>query len=55
LGDKGASAMIVLQKNGGIASTNSFLIADDETKEAVIFDAPDPPVAPLLNEAQKRD
>jgi glyoxylase-like metal-dependent hydrolase (beta-lactamase superfamily II) len=46
--------MIVLQKNGGIASTNSFLIADDETKEAVIFDAPDHTVGPLLNEAQKR-
>lgn len=39
---------------GGIAGTNSFLIADDATAQAVIFDAPDHTVGPLLDEAQKR-
>ena len=46
--------MIIAMNTGGIAGTNSFLIGDEATKQAVIFDAPDGTVAPLLDEAQKR-
>ena len=46
--------MIILTKNGGVASTNSYLVADETTKQAVIFDAPDGTVRLLLNEAKKR-
>jgi len=34
--------------------TNSFLIADEASRQAVIFDAPDHTTAPLLDEAQKQ-
>ena len=34
--------------------TNSFLIADESAKQAVMFDAPDHTVAPLLDEAARR-
>jgi glyoxylase-like metal-dependent hydrolase (beta-lactamase superfamily II) len=44
-------ALRVLHNTGGIAATNAFLIADDETKRAVLIDAPDHTVAPLLKEA----
>src|SRR3954465_3976000 len=46
--------MQILTNNGGLASTNAFLIADDQTKQAVLFDAPDHTVAPLLEEAKRR-
>lgn len=46
--------MIVLNNSGGIAMTNSFLIADEATKKAVLFDAPDHTTEPLLAEASKR-
>ena len=46
--------MTVLAQTGGIAMTNCFLIADEATKQAVLFDAPDHTVTPLLDEAQKR-
>src|SRR5262245_17325544 len=46
--------MIVLSSTGGVASTNSFLIADAGTRQAVLFDAPDHTVEPLLVEADKR-
>ena len=36
---------------GGLAVTNSFLVADEATKQAVIFDAPNDTVAPLVEEA----
>src|SRR6266699_1331574 len=39
--------------SGGIAATNAYLVADEETKQAVVFDAPDNTVAPLLDEAEK--
>jgi glyoxylase-like metal-dependent hydrolase (beta-lactamase superfamily II) len=39
---------------GGIASTNAYLVADESTKQAVIFDAPDGTVGPLLDEAEKQ-
>jgi glyoxylase-like metal-dependent hydrolase (beta-lactamase superfamily II) len=46
--------MIVLARTGGVAATNSFLIADEGTRQAVLFDAPDHTVEPLLDEAEKR-
>jgi glyoxylase-like metal-dependent hydrolase (beta-lactamase superfamily II) len=46
--------VIVISNNGGIASTNSYLVADETTKQAVIFDAPDGTVKPLLDEARQR-
>ncbi len=46
--------MILLQSTGGIASTNCFVIADEATKKAVLFDAPDHTVSPLLDEVAKR-
>jgi glyoxylase-like metal-dependent hydrolase (beta-lactamase superfamily II) len=46
--------MKIVSNTGGIAVTNSFLIADEQAKQAVIFDAPNDTVAPLLDEAQKQ-
>jgi glyoxylase-like metal-dependent hydrolase (beta-lactamase superfamily II) len=46
--------MIIAMNTGGIAATNSYLVGDDQTNQAVLFDAPDHTVAPLLDEAQKR-
>lgn len=40
--------------SGGIAMTNCFVIADESTGKAVLFDAPDHTVAPVLDEVQKR-
>ena len=39
---------------GGIAATNCFLVADESTKQAVLFDAPNDTVAPLLAEVTRR-
>jgi len=39
---------------GGIAQTNCFVIADEEAKQAVLFDAPDHTTQPLLDEIKKR-
>ena len=38
---------------GGIAGTNCYLVGDEATKQAVVFDAPDHTVAPLLDHAAK--
>lgn len=46
--------MQILANNGGIAQTNSFLIADETAKEAVIFNAPDNTTEEMLDEALKR-
>jgi glyoxylase-like metal-dependent hydrolase (beta-lactamase superfamily II) len=46
--------MFIAAQSGGIAATNSYLVADEQTKQAVIFDAPDHTVGPLLDEAEKR-
>lgn len=46
--------MQILTQNGGLASTNCYLIADEASKKAVLFDAPDHTVAPLLEEAKQR-
>lgn len=39
---------------GGVFSTNSYLVADEASRQAVLFDAPNDTVAPLLDEAKKR-
>jgi len=46
--------MIVLTNTGGVAMTNCFLIADESAKQAVLFDAPDHTVEPLLKQAAAR-
>ncbi len=46
--------MIILSQTGGVAMTNSFLIADETRKEAVLFDAPDHTTGPLLAEVERR-
>jgi hydroxyacylglutathione hydrolase len=46
--------MIVLTNTGGVAMTNCFLIADETARQAVLFDAPDHTVEPLLEEAAAR-
>jgi glyoxylase-like metal-dependent hydrolase (beta-lactamase superfamily II) len=47
--------MQILTNNGGLASTNCYLIADEQTNQAVLFDAPDHTVAPLVEEARRRN
>lgn len=46
--------MHVLKACGGIADTNSWLMADDASGKAVLFDAPNDTTAPLLDECGKR-
>jgi glyoxylase-like metal-dependent hydrolase (beta-lactamase superfamily II) len=46
--------MTILMNTGGVAMTNCFLIADETTRQAVLFDAPDHTTAPLLEEVAKR-
>jgi hydroxyacylglutathione hydrolase len=48
------TTLTTLTNTGGVAMTNCFLIADEEAREAVLFDAPDHTVEPLLLEAAKR-
>ena len=45
--------MIIAMNTGGIAGTNAFLIGDEATKQAVLFDAPDHTAGPLLDHAEK--
>ncbi|HWE04889.1 MAG TPA: MBL fold metallo-hydrolase [Tepidisphaeraceae bacterium] len=45
--------MKILQNTGGIAGTNCYMVVDEATNKAVIFDAPDRTVAPLVQEAKK--
>ncbi len=44
----------ILSETGGLAMTNCFLVADEEAKQAVLFDAPDHTVEPLLDAAAER-
>jgi len=44
----------MLMNSGGVAMTNCFLIADEASRQAVLFDAPDHTATPLLEQAQKR-
>lgn len=45
--------MKILTVTGGIAQTNAFVIADEIARQAVLFDAPDHTVAPLLDEIER--
>jgi len=45
--------MKILGNNGGLFATNSYLVADESAKQAVIFDAPNDTTAPLLEMCQK--
>ena len=47
--------MILSMTTGGLAGTNSFLIGDEATRQAVVFDAPDHTVGPLLDLAAERN
>ncbi|MEL7240592.1 MAG: MBL fold metallo-hydrolase, partial [Planctomycetota bacterium] len=44
-------ALHVFAVSGGLASTNAFLIACDETRQAVVFDAPDHTMQPIVDDA----
>jgi hydroxyacylglutathione hydrolase len=45
--------MKIISNTGGVFATCSYLVADEESKEAVVFDAPNDTTAPLLREAAK--
>ena len=45
--------MKIVSNTGGVAVTNCYLVADEATNEAVIFDAPNDTVAPLVEEASR--
>ena len=44
--------MRIVSHTGGLAWTNCFLVIDDGTKKAVLFDAPDHTVGPLLDQVE---
>jgi len=46
--------MVTLTNTGGVAATNSILVADEAAAQAVLFDAPDHTTGPLLDEAARR-
>src|SRR4051812_17640944 len=46
--------MQILMNSGGLAMTNCFVVADENAKQAVLFDAPDNTTGPLLDEVEKR-
>lgn len=46
--------MQILMDSGGIAMTNTFVIADEVAKVAVMFDAPDHLANGILDEVQRR-
>jgi hydroxyacylglutathione hydrolase len=46
--------MTILTNTGGVAMTNCFLVADEPSRQAVLFDAPDHTTEPLLDEVAKR-
>lgn len=46
--------MRIVTRGGGIASTNCHLIADEQSGQAVLFDAPDHTVGPVLEAAVKQ-
>jgi len=46
--------MRIVSATGGIAQTNCFLVADEQAKQAVLFDAPDHTVGPVLDAAAKQ-
>lgn len=46
--------VIIAMNTGGIAGTNCYLVADEQSKQAVLFDAPNDTTGPLLDEAARR-
>jgi glyoxylase-like metal-dependent hydrolase (beta-lactamase superfamily II) len=46
--------MITVMNTGGMAMTNCFLLAEEKSRTAALFDAPDHTVEPLLDEAAKQ-
>lgn len=46
-------ALQILTATGGIAATNAYLVVDTGTKQAVLFDAPDHTVGPLLEQVKR--
>lgn len=46
--------MQILMTTGGVAHTNCYLVADESAKQAVLFDAPDHTITPLLDAAAER-
>lgn len=46
--------MQILSATGGIATTNCFVLADETARQAVLFDAPDHTVGPLLDEVGRQ-
>src|SRR5437870_4756556 len=48
------SNMQIIMNTSGLAATNVYVIADETTNTAVMFDAPDHTVAPMLDEIEKR-
>jgi len=47
--------MQIITARGGLFSTNAFLIADETSKQAVVFDTPDNTVGVLLDKARRND
>ena len=47
-------AVKIFMNKGGIASTNAFLAVDEATRQAVLFDAPDHTIEPLIQIAKKQ-
>ena len=45
--------MKIISNTGGVFATSSYLVVDEPTKQAVVFDAPDHTTAPLLDLAEK--
>jgi glyoxylase-like metal-dependent hydrolase (beta-lactamase superfamily II) len=46
--------MTILYNTGGVAATNAYLIADEASRQAVLFDAPDHTIGPLIEQARRR-
>jgi hydroxyacylglutathione hydrolase len=46
--------MEILTNTGGVAATNAFLVADEASRQAVLFDAPDHTTEPLLKAVTAR-
>ncbi len=47
------SSLRVLSAGGGIAQTNCYVVADDQTGDCVLFDAPDHTAGDLLREVHR--
>src|SRR5262245_35114780 len=46
--------MQIISNTGGLAATNCYVVADEVAKHAVLVDAPNDTVAPLLEEVRRR-